>query len=257
MAGKMCALIRQTWYESARDHLTDLERLTFYEACFNFEFAGEIPTANTCKYSSVLLLFDMVKEDLRKDREKAENIAARARENGQYGGRPRRNNKELQEEETQPVSVGYEKNPGGCSSSSLHYNSLHSTTIAASSLGSGSDFNGDFFDKNIWPKLNKSGKYNTRHRVCVAQWMTYSERKRAAIVKTVLSDMFAGCENPYYYLEDFAEPEPHYLSGREQEQEWQSGKSVAIVETEGGYKSVTLEEAEEYGLKVVRIAKPA
>ena len=253
----MCALIRQTWYESARDHLTDLERLSFYEACFNFEFTGEIPTANTCKYSSVLLLFDMVKEDLRKDREKAENIAARARENGKFGGRPKKSNDVLQEEETQPVSVGFEKNPDGLSSLSLHYTTLHHTTTAASSIGSGSDFNEIFFDKNIWPKLNKSGKYNTRHRVCVAQWMTYSERKRAAIVKTVMSDLFAGCENPYYYLEDFAEPEPHYLSGREVEQEWKSGKSVAIVETESGYKSVTLEDAEEYGLKVLRIAKPA
>ena len=257
MAGKMCALIRQTWYESARDHLTDLERLSFYEACFNFEFTGEIPTANTCRYSSVLLLFDMVKEDLRKDREKAENIAARARENGKYGGRPKKCNGELQDEETQSVSVGLENNPGGKSSSSLHYTTLHNTTIAASSLGSGCDFNDEFFDKNIWPKLNKSGKYNTRHRVCVSQWLTYSERKRSAIVKTVMSDQFAGCENPYYYLEDFPEPEPHYLSGRECEKVWQSGKNVAIVKTDNGYKPVTLEDAEEYGLKVVRIDKPA
>ena len=235
---KMCALMRQTWFESARAHLTDMERLTFYEACFAYEFTGEVPSPSTCKYSSVLLMFDMVKNDLAADREKAEKLAERARENGRQGGRPRLN-RTLQNEKTQSVLEETQKNPVGLNSSSLHYTTQHNTTTAASSIGGGGVLDLNFFDTQIWPRLNRSGKFNTRHRVCCQKWDEYSDIKRAAIAKTVLSDVFAGADNLFYYLEDFAEPAPSYLSGRQCEEEWKAGRSVYAVKVGDVIKYVT------------------
>lgn len=100
-------------------------------------------------------------------------------------------------------------------------------------------FRFEFFDTQIWPRLNRSGKFNTRHRVCCQKWEEYSEIKRAAIAKAVLSDVFAGADNPFYYLEDFAEPAPSYLSGRQCEEEWKAGRSVYAVKVGDVIKYVT------------------
>lgn len=250
---KRCALIRQTWYETATAHMTDLERLAFYETCFRFEFTGEIPTANTCKYASVLMLFDMVRNDLANDREKAEKIAENARVNGARGGRPRRNqdsedNETQQNEKTQPVIAETESVNAGNGRFPIHSTTLQEITSAASSIGGSGVLDVKFFDSQIWPRLNRDGKWNTRHRKCMAAWDGYSERKRQAIVKAVLSDAFAGATNPFFYLEDFAEPEPYYLSGKQCEQEWKAGRNVVVVNVSGVYKHVTEEDAKAFGL---------
>ncbi len=88
MKEKICALIRQTWFESAKNNLKPDERLAFYEACFNYEFY-QIEPERDCPFTSVLVMFDMVKDSLEKDRQKAEMIAMRNRRNGMLGGRPK------------------------------------------------------------------------------------------------------------------------------------------------------------------------
>lgn len=247
--GKKCAMIRQTWYETACAHLSDMARLMFYECCFRYEFTGEIPTTNTCKYQEVLLLFDMVKDTLKADVEKAERIAERNRANGQRGGRPKNTTEDNKLLETQRNPVGTQKNPVGNLASPLHYTTLQNTTNAASSMSSGS-LDAKFFEEQIWPKLNKSGKWNTRHRKCLTAWTEdYSERKRAAITKHVLSDLFAGAENPFFYMEDFEEPHPEYLTGSQCDQIWKAGGAVVRVKDDKGiWQYITQEEAISWGI---------
>lgn len=248
--------MRQTWFESAQKHLSDMERLAFYEACFTYEFTGEIPSDKTCKHPAVLLMFDMVKSDLQNDREKAERIAERNRNNGQRGGRPQKVYKTPQENENPEKPNETQRNPVGYFGLPLHYTTQHNTTEAASSIGGSGVLDVNFFETQLWPRLNKSGKWNTRHRVCVAEWAQCSERKRQAITKAVLSDVFAGADNPYYYLQDFAEPEPHYLTGRECEAEWKAGRSVYIVDVAGVRKYVTAEDLAAYGLTAIQEMAP-
>lgn len=90
MEAKRCALIRQTWYEAARKRMKDGARLAFYEACFEFEFFGKEPEDELFAHDDALLMFDMVREDLKRDMEKAATIAMRNRRNGMLGGRPRK-----------------------------------------------------------------------------------------------------------------------------------------------------------------------
>lgn len=254
---KYCALIRQTWFESAKRHLTDLERLAFYEACFTYEFTGEIPTENTCKYGSVLLMFDMVKNDLKNDREKAERIAERNAINGAKGGRPRKDNETQQFIKNPEKPNETQNNPEGTQSNPIHYTTLQNTTMQQAAKGGGGSLDLNFFDTQLWPRLNRSGKFNTRHKVCAAKWLEYTERKRKAITKEVLSDIFAGSVNPYFYMEDFEEPKPKYLTGKECEEEWRQGRSVFVIRTEEGtFKSVSAADVKEYDLQIVREAKP-
>lgn len=84
---KICALIRQTWYETAKKNLKDAERLRFYEMCLEYEFNGIMPDEDAP--FAARLLFDMVRDDLDRDKAKAKAKAERARENGAKGGRPK------------------------------------------------------------------------------------------------------------------------------------------------------------------------
>lgn len=253
---KYCALIRQTWYETAKKHMTDLERLAFYEACFVYEFTGELPTEKTCKYSSVLMMFDMVKLDLQNDKEKAEKIAERNANNGRLGGRPKKVYESLSEDENPTKPRETQRNPVGNFGLALDNIQLHNTTMQQAANGGGSVFDIEFFDHQIWPRLNKSGKFNTRHRKCVEVWGSFSERKRAAISKAVLSDLFVGADNPYYYLEDFAEPEPAYLSGVQCDAEWKAGRSVWMVQIAGNNKYISTADKEAFGILEAKEMKP-
>lgn len=98
---KICALFRQTWYETAVRNLSPEDRLRFYEICFEYEFYGNLPTPDAP--FTAKLMFDMVKNDLDSDKAKAERRAQASRENGQKGGRP----KETEENKTEQNPVGF------------------------------------------------------------------------------------------------------------------------------------------------------
>lgn len=234
-----------------------MERLAFYECCFRYEFTGEVPTESTCKYGNVLLMFDMVKNDLQNDREKAERIAERNAINGARGGRPRKDYNSLREQENPEKPKETQKNPAVFDRNPIHYTTQQNTTTQQAAMGGGSSLDLAFFDEQLWPRLNRSGKFNSRHRACCAKWDGYSSRKKAAIAKAVLSDLFAGSDNPFFYLEDFVEPTPKYLTGKECEEEWHKGRSVYVVRTEDGkFEKVTESDLKEFGLSPVSTMAP-
>lgn len=87
MNNKICALIRQTWYETAKKNLQAADRLRFYEICLEYEFYGQEPDPDAP--FSARLLFDMVRADIDGDKAKAAARAERSRANGTRGGRPK------------------------------------------------------------------------------------------------------------------------------------------------------------------------
>lgn len=127
METKKCALMRQTWYEAAKKRMKEMERLAFYEACFEYEFYGILPDSEPelFPFDSALLMFDMVRDDLQRDAEKAETIAMRNRRNGMLGGRPRKQ-QELPETTNPQETQKNPENPRGNFgvSTTLHYTTL-------------------------------------------------------------------------------------------------------------------------------------
>lgn len=115
----MCALIRQTWYETAKKNLQPTERLRFYEMCMEFEFYGQEPDPDAP--FSARLLFDMIRNDIETDKEKAISRAERSRENGRHGGRPK--GTEYNSEVNNPEKpTGIQKNP-------IYDTTLQNTTL--------------------------------------------------------------------------------------------------------------------------------
>lgn len=234
MTKRISAIMRQTWYEAAKRNLAGDERLAFYEAVYDYCFLGEQPQ-RTKTGDKGLLMFDMIRAELDDDKEKLQRIQERNRVNGSRGGRPI----QIREQNiTNPVGyLGFNENPDEPSRTQktpIHNNTLQNNTTAATAAGNKAAGSGglddDFFEAQLWPRLNASGSWSNRHRKCLAAWQTYSERKRAAIVKAVLSDAFAGKDNPFYYLEDFKEPGAAYLSNDDCYREWKSGRTVYSVQ---------------------------
>lgn len=125
---KLCAFIRQSWYDAARQHLTDEQRLQFYETCFEYEFAGVEPPEDLPQ--PVALLFSIARDVLSEDREKVKARTERNRLNGQKGGRPANStDNKTQQETTKPN--GLNENPHGyfgLANTNTIYTTQHNTT---------------------------------------------------------------------------------------------------------------------------------
>lgn len=83
---KLCAFVRRSWFESARQHLNDAERLQLYESIFAYQFEEVEPSDLA---PMVSLLFSMIKGTLTTDRERMKKRREVARANGMNGGRPK------------------------------------------------------------------------------------------------------------------------------------------------------------------------
>lgn len=103
---KACAFIRRIWWETARQHLSDSERLCLYETILARQFGGDMPGPLP---PMVAMLFDLIRPVLDADRAKMDRRAEVARRNGALGGRPEIN-KSFQEV-TKPS--GLNENPVG------------------------------------------------------------------------------------------------------------------------------------------------
>ena len=112
-------MIRQTWYETAKKNLQGSERLRFYEMCFEFEFYGQEPDPDAP--FSARLLFDMIRNDIETDKEKAIARGNRARQNGMHGGRPKV--AEVNKKDQNPDK------PTGIQEKLIHNTTLHNTTL--------------------------------------------------------------------------------------------------------------------------------
>lgn len=104
MKDKITAIIRQTWYETAKNNLTAGDRLRFYEMCLEYEYYGNMPDEDAP--FGAKLLFDMVKNDIDEDKAKTEARAERARQNGTFGGRPKKSTEDNTDDNN---PVGYSK----------------------------------------------------------------------------------------------------------------------------------------------------
>lgn len=128
---KICALMRQSWYEAAVKNLKDGERLCFYELCFRYEFYGEEPENPDLISTGVMILFDVAKEALQMDMEKAQRISMRNRRNGILGGRPKTSENDAKNDETQQNPTKPKrnpKNPDGFFGLPYTYNTTNNTT---------------------------------------------------------------------------------------------------------------------------------
>lgn len=120
-----CAFIRQSWYDTARKHMNDAERLQFYEMCFDLEFTNNEPIESSS--AIVQMLFDIARPIIEQDKEKAQRKRETARANGMNGGRPKQEINNNTHQLTKPS--GLNENPVGFFGlANTMYNNTNTTT---------------------------------------------------------------------------------------------------------------------------------
>lgn len=103
-----CAFIRRAWYDTAKQHLNDNERLILYETILDYQFEND--KIKDGLPPMVALTFDIIRPVLEADKEKMQRRREANRQNGLLGGRPKIN--ESFQEVTKPSGsngfpVGY------------------------------------------------------------------------------------------------------------------------------------------------------
>lgn len=153
MDKKICAMIRQTWYETAKKNLKPEERLRFYELCFEYEFFNQEPDVDAP--FAARLLFDMVRTDIEKDKQRAQERAERNRQNGMKGGRPKVTaDNETNENPTEPS--GLNGNPN-----TKQYKTIQNNTEQCENEDSHMFFNVclDFFERGCSQPVDEARKF--------------------------------------------------------------------------------------------------
>ena len=87
-------------------------------------------------------------------------------------------------------------------------------------------------------------------------WLEMPEQRRRAISTAVLAMEEPLQSNPYFYLADFGDPEPVWLSGRDMESIWSAGGVCVQVKVGDKFKVTTKEDATKFGLEVYRELHP-
>ena len=105
----------------------------------------------------------------------------------------------------------------------------------------------NFLDfKDFWASFIVPVEYENRKNACRNLWATFSDVKK----NTILCELQSLCEegrtteqrNPYFYLNNYEEPQPVFLRGDE-------GGDIVQVKYNGAYKPCTRATMELFGLE--------
>lgn len=88
-----------------------------------------------------------------------------------------------------------------------------------------------------------------RRAATLKLWMDKHPATREAMLAAVEANGGPKGKNPYFYVQEFAEPEPTNYNGRR----LKSGVQYVIAKYNGSYGTYSLEEAREFGMEVKSI----
>ncbi|MBR1717063.1 MAG: hypothetical protein IJ718_05515 [Paludibacteraceae bacterium] len=98
--------------------------------------------------------------------------------------------------------------------------------------------------------------FERRQGACMVSWRGFTEVKRREILKKLEARATAGVDfvsfkpNPFFFLQDYPEPEPVFLSGQEQDKLRNEGIPLVQVRYNGKFLICTKAEALEFGLDI-------
>ena len=114
---------------------------------------------------------------------------------------------------------------------------------------------GSLFEK-FWKFFSPAPEYQNRYSATKVAFEQRSVVTQRAIV-TAAQEGAPGHPgdnaNPYFFVKDFADPEPQFLSGIEQDNARANGDTLVQVIYGGAYKICTKQTAEDFNLKIERI----
>ena len=113
----------------------------------------------------------------------------------------------------------------------------------------------------LWRLLAPASTYDNKKDSCRALWNSFTLEQQRVIYAVLRNKKAQGEKihpNPYFALEDNAYPEPDFLNGVQQDECWEQGIPLVMVEYKGRFPICTRATAELFQLKIhqewIRIA---
>ena len=91
-------------------------------------------------------------------------------------------------------------------------------------------------------------RFPHRRAATLKLWIDKKPVTREAMMADVVANGGPKGKNPYFYVQEFAEPEPTNYNGRS----LKSGLKYVIARYKGVYGTYSLEEAKEWGMEIVK-----
>ena len=99
----------------------------------------------------------------------------------------------------------------------------------------------------FWRNYRVDERLFPRRRAATLRlWMGKHPAAREAMLKEVVANGGPKGKNPYFYVQEFAEPEPTNYNGRR----LKPGVTYVIAKYNGVFGTYTLEEAKEFGMEI-------
>ena len=114
----------------------------------------------------------------------------------------------------------------------------------------------DSLFEKFWNYFNPEAKYNNRLAATKTAFMQRSHVAQQALVEAAQECVHQQPDpqpNPYFFVADFPEPKPAFLSGEEQDRLHQKGVTLVQVRYNGKYLVCTDETAQQFNLEITRL----
>ena len=95
-------------------------------------------------------------------------------------------------------------------------------------------------------------RFPNRKRATYRLWSTRIPAAQKAMLAYVTENSVPKWKNPYFFVQEFPDPEPEFLSGAEQDRLRAQGIPLVQVKYGDEFKICTRETSEEFGLEVTR-----
>ena len=91
-------------------------------------------------------------------------------------------------------------------------------------------------------------RFPNRKRATYRLWRDRIPATQKAMLAYVTEHSVPKWKNPYFFVQEFPDPEPEFLSGQQQEQNWKAGIPMVQVKYGGKYLICTKQTQQDFGL---------
>ena len=111
------------------------------------------------------------------------------------------------------------------------------------------DMDNDKDYQNFWDLYKPDEiRFPNRKRATYRLWRDRIPATKKAMLAYVKENSVPKWKNPYFFVQEFPDPEPEFLSGQQQEQNWKDGIPMVQVKYGGKYLICTKQTQQDFGL---------
>ena len=111
------------------------------------------------------------------------------------------------------------------------------------------DMDNDKDYQDFWTRYKPDEvRFPNRKRATYRLWRTRIPATRKAMLAYVTENSAPKWKNPYFFVQEFADPDPEFLSGTQQEQNWKLGIPMVQVKVGNRFLICTKQTQQDFNL---------